>query len=262
MSTQMLLYQDPVAVSRTRHRGCSVEVRGYGFCRKVNSVPLLAVEFRAAAREYPVVFAGAPQAVRPVVVLGLRRDENLYAPEQGAWQGRYVPAFLRRYPFVFSAGGQGQRLVLCVDEAFAGLNREGRGEALFGPDGQPSPYVDKVLHFLQAYRAQFLRTQAMCRQLEELALLEPMGVRMAFGGGQLALGGFMTVNRDKLKALPGERLAQLAAGDTLELLYLHLQSLGQFEALRARLPMPVPPLDDLPAMAPEPGAPGQRITVH
>jgi hypothetical protein len=237
MTAQLLFYEKAVPVSSGRHSGCSVEVRDYGFCGKVNSVPLMAVEFRAAAAEYPMVFVAGEEAVHPVVVLGLRAEENLFVSAAGDWQGRYLPAFVRRYPFVFSSGEDGKRFVLCVDEAFAGFNREGRGEALFTPDGQPSPFVDKVLRFLQDYRAQFMRTRAFCRKLMELALLEPMQARVSLAGAPMSLGGFSTVNRDKLKALSGDKLAELARTDELELLYLHLQSLRNFDALRARLPM-------------------------
>lgn len=262
MTAQMLFYEQAVAVNSARHAGCSVEVRGYGFCRKVNSVPLMAVEFPVTAGEYPIVFAGAGEAVRPVVVLGLRADENLYVSTEGAWQGRYIPAFVRRYPFVFSSGEDGKRFVLCVDEAFPGFNREGRGEALFTPDREPTPYVGKVLRFLQEYRAQFVRTQAFCRKLVELELLEPMQARVSLGSAQLSLGGFQAVNRHKLKALPGDTLAELTRSDELELLYLHLQSLRNFEALRARLHAGAAPAEGLPMPPPMPADPVQRVTIH
>ena len=51
-------------------------------------------------------------------------------------------------------------------------------------------------------------------------------------GGRVSLGGFMAVSRSKLKALPGDTLADLAATDELELLYLHLQSMRNFDGLR------------------------------
>ena len=54
-------------------------------------------------------------------------------------------------------------------------------------------------------------------------------------GGRVSLGGFMAVSRSKLKALPGDTLADLAATDELELLYLHLQSMRNFDGLRERL---------------------------
>ena len=263
MTVQMLFYENAVAVSSGRHAGCSVEVSDHGFCRRVNSVPLTAVEFRSAAVEYPIVFALVAGGVQPAVVLGLRAGENLFVTEDGEWSGRYVPAFVRRYPFVFSIGpDDDRRFVLCVDEAFQGFNREGRGDPLFTPEGQPSPYVEKVLRFLQEYRAQFLRTRAFCSRLKELDLLEPMQARVGLGGRQLSLGGFSVVNRDRLQAIPGDQLAQLAGADELELVYLHLQSLRNFETLRNRLPaLPDPAGDPPSASLRHPGA-GERVTVH
>lgn len=259
MTTQMLFYEKAVPVASRRHAGCSVELRGYGFCRRVNSVPLAAAEFRSAAGEYPIVFADG-KVPQPVVVLGVRREENLFVTDSGEWTGRYIPAFVRRYPFVFSSGPDPQRFMLCVDEACEGFNREGRGEALFGPDGQPSPYVGRVLRFLQDYRAQFLRTRAFAQRLKDMDLLEPMQARIPAPGRQLAVGGFSVVRRERLKALPGDRLSQLAASDELELLYLHLHSLRQFEALRSRLPVEEPPADLTPVSpAGDTGAP---VTIH
>ena len=237
MSAQLLIYESAVPVSRTRHDQLSVEVGGdYSFSKTVNSVPLIAVEFPHAAAEYAIVFAGNDTAVMPVVILGLRNGENLYLNGKGGWDAKYIPAFIRRYPFVFSSTDDGKTFTLCIDERFAGFNREGRGQRLFGDDGKPSAYTDNVLKFLQEYQAQFQRTQSFCRKLKELDLLEPMQAQVTTGkGDRLSLSGFMAVNRDKLKKLSGDTLAQLASTDELELLYLHLQSMRNFNLMRERL---------------------------
>jgi hypothetical protein len=202
----------------------------------VNSVPLIAVEFPHAASEYAIVFAGNDTAVMPVVILGLRNGENLYLNGKGGWDAKYIPAFIRRYPFVFSSTDDGKTFTLCIDERFAGFNRESKGQRLFGDDGKPSAYTDNVLKFLQEYQAQFQRTQSFCRKLKELDLLEPMQAQVTTGkGDRLSLSGFMAVNRDKLKKLSGDTLAQLASTDELELLYLHLQSMRNFNLMRERL---------------------------
>jgi hypothetical protein len=54
-------------------------------------------------------------------------------------------------------------------------------------------------------------------------------------GNRVSLGGFLAVSRTRLKELPGEKLAELAATDELELLYLHLQSMRNFDGLKDRL---------------------------
>src|SRR5689334_23906016 len=117
MATQLLIYETAVPVSANRHRDGSVEVGGdYAFARSVNSVPLMAVEFPHAAAEYAIVFAGGPDAVMPAVILGIRDKENLYLTPQQGWAAKYVPSFVRRYPFVFSTVDEGKSFVLCVDE--------------------------------------------------------------------------------------------------------------------------------------------------
>jgi hypothetical protein len=183
-----------------------------------------------------MVFAGTAEAVMPAVILGMRDKENLYLTPPGTWQAKYLPAFVRRYPFVFSTADEGKTFTLCVDEAFAGFNQAGRGERLFDDQRKPTPYVQRVLTFLQEYEAQFQRTQAFCRKLTDLNLLEPMQAQVTLGSGErLALKGFMAVNRDRLKKLSGDTLAQLAQTDELELIYLHLQSMRNFAGMRDRL---------------------------
>lgn len=237
MTAQMLIYETVVPVSNGRHGKCSIEAsKTYAFARHVNSVPLMAVEFPQAAPEYAIVFAANGDEIVPVVILGARKDENLYVQDDAAWASNYIPAFVRRYPFVFSTSDDGKTFTLCVDEAFPGLNYQGKGQALFTDDGKHTPYVDNVLKFLQEYRAQFVRTQAFCRKLKALDLLEPMQAQFSMNSGEkMSLGGFLAVDRKKLKALPGETLAELARTDELELIYLHLQSMRNFTEVKNRL---------------------------
>jgi hypothetical protein len=237
MTTQLLIYETAVPVSLGRHAKSSIESgTGFAFTRTINSVPLMAVEFPQAAPEYAVVFAQSGDDVVPVVILGARQKENLFLAEDDSWRAKYVPAFVRRYPFVFSPSEDEKTFTLCVDEAFQGLNYQGRGQALFTDDGKHTPYVDNVLKFLQEYRAQFLRTQAFGKKLKELNLLEPMQAQFTLGSGEkMSLTGFQVVDRKRLKELPAESLSQLAATDELELIYLHLQSMRNFSELKDRL---------------------------
>lgn len=234
--TQLLLYKTAAPVSRDRHGDCHVEVgTDYAFCQTVNSVPLTAVEFPLAAPEYTIVFTGPEGEIMPAVILGLHGNENLFvSPNDHKWHARYIPAFVRRYPFVFSRNED--RFVLCVDEAYPGLNREGRGQPIFADQGKPSPYVENVLKFLNEYQTHFQRTQAFCNKIKQLNLLSPMQAQVVAGAeGKVSLGGFQAVDRARLKALSGEQLVDLAATDELELLYLHLQSMRNLERLTERM---------------------------
>jgi len=198
-------------------------------------VPLTAIEIPLAAQEYGIVFAGSDEVVAPFVVLGIEGNENAYLAEDGSWNAKYVPAFVRRYPFVFAESKDRTTFTLCVDESWEGCNREGRGERLFDDEGEKTPYLGKEMDFLQDYQKRFQRTQAYCKKLVELNLLESMKADVTYGGGEKrSLTGFKVVIRDKLKDLPAEKLSDLAKTDELELTYLHLHSMNNFTKMLER----------------------------
>lgn len=237
MAKQLLIYESAVPLSAARHADLCVEANGsYAFSAAVNAVPLMAVEFPRASAEYAIVFTTHGDDVMPAVVLGVRNEQNLYLSPDAHWKADYIPAFIRRYPFVFSSSADGKTLTLCIDESAPSVNREGRGNALFEPDAKPTPYVEKVLDFLKEFQVQFERTRAFCRRIKELELLETMQANVTTPQGEkLALSGFLAVSRDKLRALSGETLEKLAKNDELELLYLHLASMRNFSEFKDRL---------------------------
>ncbi|MGH1372067.1 MAG: SapC family protein [Cellvibrionaceae bacterium] len=238
MSKQLLIYSRAQAVNSQRHREWSVKAGdNFAFAKDVNSMPLTAVEFIAAASEYPIVFAGEPGQVMPLVVMGVRDQENLYIDADGKLDANYVPAFLRRYPFVFSSQDDGKNFTLCIDETFDGCNQDNLGERLFDGEGEKTQYLDSVLEFLKEYQLHFARTQAFCKKLEELELLEPMGAQFTPAGSEekITLTGFSAINRQKLKELSTDALEQLVKSDGMELIYTHLQSLRNFNVMLGKV---------------------------
>ena len=134
-------YERPVLLDRERHRRRRVQpATGFAFARKAHSLVLTAVEFNEACKEYAIVFTRSPVGkVVPVAMLGLRAGENLFVGDDGRWDARYVPAFVRRYPFVLAQAPGEQQLAVCVDEAFAGWNIS-EGEPLFDEQGADTPF--------------------------------------------------------------------------------------------------------------------------
>lgn len=238
MTTQLLLYKDAKPLAPAEHKDLSVKAGSdYSFAKGVNSVPLTAVEFAQAAAEYPLVFAGNEENVMPAVILGVQNTENLFVDSEGKWNAKYIPAFVRRYPFVFSTDESGKTFILHIDESFEGCNREGQGERLFDSDGEQTQYLKGILNFLQDYQVRFQRTKVYCDRLKSLGLLQPMQAQFNLTSGEKrSLSGFMTVDREKLKALPSEDLATMFGNDELECTYLHLHSLRHFGSMLERFP--------------------------
>ena len=73
------------------------------------------------------------------------------------------------------------------------------------------------------------------RHLKDLGLLEPMEAIVSLPGGeQVPLRGFFGVSRERLRALDGAKLETLAKTDELELVYLHLASMRNFNDVKDR----------------------------
>jgi hypothetical protein len=237
MAKQLLIYENAVPISKTKHRNLSVKVDNtFAFAKEINAAPITAVELPAAAREYTIVFTGKGESLSPAVILGVRSGENLYVNGGNTLKAKYVPAFLRRYPFVFSSEDKGENLTLCIDESFPGCNQEGQGERIFDSEGKQTLYLKNVLGFMREYQNQHARTKLFCRKLEDLDLLETMQARLDPANGKRArLTGFLAVSRKKLKALSAKQVEDLFRTDELELIYTHLHSLRNFEVLLERM---------------------------
>ncbi|MBW8303379.1 MAG: SapC family protein [Brevundimonas sp.] len=238
LSGNVLFYGKPEPLSIEAHSKLGVDPveQPYAFAAKANVVPLTVTEFAPAALSYPVIFVG--EARQPVAVMGLRQGENLYVNEKGAFRPEaYIPAYVRRYPFVFANDEVQKRLILCVDREAAFI-KEGGATPLF-VDGKPSPYVDQAMEFCNNFEQERLRTEAFVKLLTDLDLLEtreavftprnPDGTSAA----PQKIAEYFAVSEDKLKALPADKLAELRDNGALGQIYAHLVSLLGWDRLIA-----------------------------
>ena len=231
-----LYYDKPVLLNRDKHRDRRIRpTPGFAFARNANSLYLAGVEFNEACKEYPILFIRQKDGkVAPVVMLGLRNRENLYVDNEDRWTASYVPAFVRRYPFVL-AELPGQQMGVCIDEAFAGLN-DMEGEALFDEKGGNTPFLQNALDFLQRYQVEYLRTEAFCKRLSESGLLTEMSAKADLVDGRtFSVAGLLVVDEKKLAALPDDKVTALFRSGELHLISMHLVSLSNLSRLVDRM---------------------------
>jgi hypothetical protein len=230
--TMLLFYRKPVLLDRERHAELKLDRgAGYGFARSSNSVMLSGEEFAAASASYPVVFVDIGGGrLFPVALLGLRARENLFVRASGAWEaGRYVPAFVRRYPFVLTDDQN-----VCFDEAAPALKGR-KGEPLFAPDGASTPVLAETLAFLSAYQRTIDETQRFVDRLSTLALLKPIALQVAVDAdAPFRLKGLHVVDEAALNALQDEALLPLFRAGWLGWIHAHLTSLARIDDLGAR----------------------------
>ena len=238
LSGNVLFYGKPEPLSVEIHGTLGVDPveKPYGFVAQSNLVPLTVTEFAPAALSYPVIFIG--DARMPVAVMALRGGENLFVNDAGEFRPEaYIPAYVRRYPFVFANDDAQKRLILCVDRD-APFIKDGGATPLF-IDGKPSPYVEQAMEFCNNFEQERQRTDAFVKLLTELDLLDtreavftprnPDGTPAA----PQKIAEYFAVSEDKLKALPAEKLAELRDNGALGQIYAHLVSLLGWDRLIA-----------------------------
>lgn len=254
----MIFYERPMVLNRERHRVLKLHrLSGqFGFARGTNSVLMAASEILEAARDYPVVFVrGADGAYALAALLGLRDRENLFVDADGQWRsGAYVPAFVRRYPFVVAEGGS-EQLTVCVDESYPGWSQT-EGEPLFDEAGRDAPLLQGAVEFLKLFHAEMQRTRAFCARLAALGLLVPKTIRVERGNQQEVLDGLYVVDEQKLRGLDDAQVLALFRDGWLPWVHAHLLSLGNVGQL-ARMALPTPsPVVAAPAPRAEPAPAG------
>lgn len=256
MSRQILIYENVVPLNRVQHRDMAVkQTTNFDFTRKTNTVPIVDVEFVKVAPTLPIVFTRTQTGIVCAALLGAEQDRNSFVAEDGTWEGRYVPAFFRRYPFVFAVQEGSDRLTLCIDDSYAGLNDRGEGERLFDSTGAETAYTRTVLRFVEEYQATFNRTQAFCDRLLASGLLEEARIDYTLPDGkQGGVTGFLRVSVEKLRNLADDKVLEMFRNGDLDLIQMHLMSMQQVEPLVARIGAAKPAPEAAPDLLPEAAA--------
>jgi hypothetical protein len=234
---QLLIYENIKPLTQRDHGEMSLKrTSDFSFARETNAVPLVGSEFLPASEEYPIVFTRTNEGIIPSVILGVRDRENAFVTAAGEWDARYVPAFVRRYPFVFGTDEKAETFTLMIDEAYPGLNKDGEGEKLFNGEGKLSPFVDQTVEFLKEFQMLFVRTREFGDRLDKLGLLDQVEVKTPLPNDpERKLNGFLVVNRDKLKALKADTLESMMKSDELELVFMHMLSLRNIGRVAERI---------------------------
>jgi hypothetical protein len=213
------------------------------FAAATNAVPLVAGEFAAAGRHYPIVFTAQAPA-HPVAIVGLRPQQNLFVDGAGQWHaGCYVPAYVRRYPFVFLAHDGGATLTLCIDEAAPHLV-EGTERPLFDAQGQATALTHDALVFCRDYEREHQDTTAFAQAVRSAELLVEHRAGVTLHDGRtLSLSGFQVIDEARFQALPDAEFLRWRRKGWLGLVYAHLASVGNWSALVDRCALAPEPSD-------------------
>lgn len=224
-----LFYENPRPLDVVRDARLRVrEIADLSFARNVNTIPINLVEFPAIARHYPIGFVG--EAANPMAIVGLQR-QNLFLDKQGRWKaGIYVPAFVRRYPFIFADTDSKDQFSLCIDDTPQTVS-ETEGRPLFAGD-QPTALTSQALEFCRSFHQAAMATDLFAKAIRDSGLLvERQADAQLAAGASFTLRGFKSIDPEKLRKLPAKTLGQWNEKNWLVPLYAHIQSMTNWNNL-------------------------------
>jgi hypothetical protein len=215
------------------HDLCVITRRGAEFGDAVNQVMVFPTEFESVQREYPIVFRrDAEGALRPVALLGLVRDENLFLTADGEWRAGYVPALLQRGPLSIAAPEvpEGEPMIR-IDLDDPRVSRS-EGAPVFLPHGGNSPYLERMTVVLRTIYVGHHLLDPMIAAFEAAGLLRPVNLEARVGEGEIyAVSDALVIDRERLAALGAEELASLHKGGFLQSAFMAAASLGNMQRL-------------------------------
>ncbi len=188
-----MFYNDVVALDKNKHKDLKLDRSvGLTFAKSANSVAVAGFEFFEASRSYPIFFVNREETYFPIAVLSFRKEGHELG--DASWPGVYVPAYMRRYPFMLSTDG-----VVVVDQSAEHL-KETEGEALFTGEGEPSDFLKKHIEFLKVVDQGFKLTEEFCKSLAEKDLFKLFEGKVSFRQGEVNLGEVYVIDEKKMHA--------------------------------------------------------------
>lgn len=205
------------------------ESNDYSFAQNETLVPILFDEMAEIAREYPIIFPKNNGGL-PCALLGLEPGKNTYVGEEGRWLATYVPAHIRRYPFMLaSKANQGEqgRFVVVLDPD-AEHFKDPNGHPVFTSDGTPTEHMEKRFSLLQQMQKAAPLTRKLVKVLDSVGILVERTVTLQKTDKANQITGFRVIDEKALNALSDEAFLTLRSERVLPLIYSHLLSWANF----------------------------------
>jgi hypothetical protein len=236
----VLFYKQPEPLSPEQHGKMGVKSMDgpFGFAKVGHAIPLTVGEFPPASLTGPIIFVGDDKL--PIAVMGLNAGDNMFLRDDGLFEaGTYVPAYIRRYPFVFANDDAAQQMVLCVDRAAEFFAETNPDLPFFDAEGQATQYTKNCIEFCNNFEIERQRTAGFVQILKDLDLFETKTATFTPTNGDGTQGEpqviaeYFGVSEEKLNKLPADKYIELRDNGALSQIHAHLLSLLNWDKLVA-----------------------------
>ena len=233
------MYKNLEILNKITHKENSVkEIKDFSFAKNLINAPITVTEFFEACKNYPILFAkDKNDNWFASVMLGFKENENIFVDNKGNWDKlHYVPAFVRRYPFVFVAQENNkEQLLVALDKEYLSSDKKDEPRKLFDDKGENSEFLNNVLTFLNQFQNDSIATKEFIKQLDDWELLEEKTATVVTPTQeQFNITGLFIVNEEKLKHLSKKKKDEINDKNVIPLITAHLISLSNIQKLGAK----------------------------
>ncbi|MBM9521116.1 SapC family protein [Desulforhopalus vacuolatus] len=235
------MYKSVIPVSFTTHKNTKIlPLNSFAFAARTHLLPALPEEFSKGSLHFPIVFLNQENAIIPFFLFGLAPETNVFVNSSEKWLAPYVPAALRRYPFILARGEKENSFIVCMD-ANSGLLSETEGTSLFRLNGKPGKVLKQASEFLKSFQQGLSHGEIFYALLKKHDLLTHLNLKLTTDKGEeRTVSGIMAVDETKLNGLDDQAFLEIRATGMVPLIYAHLLSLQKIETLNVPGSLPIP----------------------
>lgn len=236
LTGEVMFYKQPEPLNKEAHKklGLNPSTTPFAFAKDAHAVPLIVGEFGPVSLNFPIIFAGAEY--QPLAIMSIRAGGNLFIGDDGQYAaGVYIPAFIRRYPFVMANAPEEGQMIVCIDRG-ADIIAENGDTPLF-ENGEPSEFTKKCMEFCTNFEVERRKTDDFLKTLKDLDLFVPREITFTpteedgSPGTPIKISDHYSPSEEKVKELPDKTKLELMNSGALQQIHAHWNSMLLWERL-------------------------------
>ncbi|BAF71298.1 SapC family protein [Sulfurovum sp. NBC37-1] len=193
------------------------------YAKDLNLIPITFSEVKSLCCEFPIVIIMQGNTPQLMILTGV--ESNGAINENGKWKGKYIPSFLRRYPFTLIQDEANETLHIGFDSE-SGLFNSDEGNALFDSEGAPTDILENMKNFLAAYHEENQITENILKHLKEKGLVDAAEFTIKRENEEKQkVDGFFIINKQKFFKQEDAFLLEAVKNGWMEIIELHTLSL-------------------------------------
>lgn len=225
------MYKNLQVLDKEKHKELKIgSLTDLNFAKQSPFISVSVNEAALVGAAFPVVFtAEENSALVALVSLG---GDSLAINNEGKWITKYVPSFLRKYPFsLASTKENADQKVILIDED-SNLFSKSKGKQLFKKSGEQSETLEQAINFLTVNEQNVTITKNIINEIVNSGILEDRDISVGEGDEKkILVNGFRIVDKEKLNALSDDILASWTRRGIITFIDAHLKSLDNIQTL-------------------------------